>query len=53
MKTTSSLKKKENKDDKYCNYNDDCGAFCDLGRLDLFLNQTSKRRKIRSKLTAL
>ena len=22
-----SLKKKENKDDKYCNYNDDCGAF--------------------------
>ena len=39
------LEEKENKDDKYCNYNDDCGAFSNLGRLDLFLNQTSKRRK--------
>jgi hypothetical protein len=47
------LKKKENKDDRYCTYNDDCVAFDYLGRLDLCFNQTSKRRKIRSKLTAL
>ena len=35
---TSILKKKENKDDRYCTYNDDCVAFDYLGRLDLCFN---------------